>query len=266
MTREMPSLFVAHGSPMVAIEDSVYGRYLDQLSRDLPVPRSIVVFSAHWTEGVQTIAATPQPHTVHDFYGFPEALYQIRYPAPGDPVLAVHIRELLAHSGIEARLDPTRGFDHGVWTILSRIFPDASIPVVSMSVDPALRPEHQFQIGRALAPLRQEGVLIIGSGATVHNLRMLQWERADDQPVAWAEAFERWLESRISEGDMNALFAYREEAPYAEWAAPSWGVEHLIPLFYAMGAGPQRPQGRLLHRDWQYGSLANSVYAFGEHG
>jgi len=264
MTREMPSLFIAHGSPMVAIEDSVYGRYLDQLSRDLPVPRSIVVFSAHWTEGCQTISASPQPDTIHDFYGFPAALYQIRYPAPGDPALAVRIQELLVSAGIEARLDPARGFDHGVWTILSRVFPDASIPVVSMSVDPALRPEHQFQIGRALAPLRQESVLIIGSGATVHNLRMLHWNREDGQPEGWAEAFERWLESRISEGDIDALFAYREEAPYADWAAPSWGVEHLIPLFYAMGAGEDPPRGKLLHRDWQYGSLANSVYAFGE--
>ena len=262
--REMPSLFVAHGSPMVAIEDSTYGRYLDQLSHDLPAPRAIVVFSAHWTEGVQTIGAAPSPDTIYDFYGFPEALYQVRYPAPGDPALAKNIRDLLKLCGIEARLEPSRGFDHGVWTILSRMFPDASIPVIAMSVDPALRPERQFQIGRALAPLRQEGVLIIGSGATVHNLRMLQWNREDDQPETWAEAFESWLESRISEGDVDALFAYREQAPYADWAAPAWGVEHLVPLFYAMGAGPDEPRGRLWHRDWQFGSLANSVYAFGE--
>ncbi|WP_245629728.1 DODA-type extradiol aromatic ring-opening family dioxygenase [Alicyclobacillus sendaiensis] len=264
MTYGMPSLFIAHGSPLLAIEDSVCGRYLDGLSRHLPVPRSIVVFSAHWTEGCQTISASPQPDTLYDFYGFPEALYQIRYPAPGDPALAARIQELLVSAGIEARLDPSRGFDHGVWTILSRIFPDASIPVVSMSVDPALRPEHQFQIGQALAPLRQKGVLIIGSGATVHNLRMLRWDREDGQAEAWAEAFERWLESRITEGDLDALFAYREEAPYADWAAPRWGAEHLAPLFYAMGASHEQPKGRLLHRDWQYGSLASSIYAFGE--
>ncbi|MCL6517955.1 class III extradiol ring-cleavage dioxygenase [Alicyclobacillus sp.] len=259
----IPSLFVAHGSPMVAVEDSPYGRFLDTLASRLPTPRAIVVFTAHWEHGTQRIGAHPAPSTVHDFGGFPEVLYQIRYPAPGDPALAETIRHRLAEMGVEAELDERRGLDHGVWTILRRMYPEASIPVVAMSVNPRLAPAEQFAIGQALSPLRADGVLIIGSGATVHNLARLDWSRSDDTPTPWALEFERWLESRLSAWDLEALFRHRDLAPGVELAVPPWGSEHFAPLFYAMGASSDHPVAHLWHRDFQFGSLCNSVYVFG---
>ncbi|MCL6600527.1 MAG: dioxygenase [Alicyclobacillus macrosporangiidus] len=259
----LPSLFIAHGSPMVAVEDSVYGRFLDTLGARLPRPRAVVVFTAHWLSGTQVVSASPNYETIHDFGGFPDVLYQIQYPAPGDPALAEAIRSRLAASGVTCHLDARRGLDHGVWTILRRLYPDASIPVVAMSVNPHLAPAEQFAIGQALAPLRADEVLIIGSGATVHNLPALDWRRQDDVPDEWALAFETWLESRLAAWDLEALFEYRRLAPGANRAVPPWGTEHFAPLLYAMGVAADTPAAALWHRDFQFGNLCNSVYAFG---
>ncbi|SFU30408.1 dioxygenase family protein [Alicyclobacillus macrosporangiidus] len=259
----LPSLFIAHGSPMVAVEDSVYGRFLDTLGSRLRRPRAVVVFTAHWLSGAQAVSASPNYETIHDFGGFPDELYQIQYPAPGEPALAGTIRSRLAEAGVPCHLDARRGLDHGVWTILRRLYPDASIPVVAMSVNPRLTPAGQFAIGQALAPLRADDVLIIGSGATVHNLAALDWARQDGVPDEWALAFETWLESRLVAWDLEALFDYRRLAPGAHQAVPAWGTEHFAPLLYAMGAAADTPSAALWHRDFQFGNLCNSVYAFG---
>lgn len=262
----IPSLFVAHGSPMIAIEDTEYARYLENLGRELPRPRAIVVFSAHWLARVQTVSDVDAYLTIHDFGGFPEELFHAEYPAKGDRELSARVRALLAQAGIRVQADGRRGLDHGAWTILSRLYPDADIPVVAMSIDPALRHEEQYRVGRALAPLRGDGILVVGSGVTVHNFRAVDFRRRDAPVAAFASEFEEWLEGRLAAWDLASLFAFEALAPHARMAAPEGGDEHFAPIFYALGAADDSRRSELLHRSFEYGSLSNSVYAFGQTG
>lgn len=221
-------------------------------------PEAILCVSAHWETERPAVSGAVRPETIHDFFGFPDALYRLRYPAPGAPQLAKRAGQLLGDAGIGCDVDSSRGLDHGAWNPLLLSYPDADIPVTQLSIQAHLDPAHHVRLGRALRPLRGENVLILASGGAVHNLRQFQVDR--DTPAAWAVAFEAWLAERIEAGDEAALAGYREAQPQARLAHPR--DEHLLPLFVAMGAGGG--PGRALHRSFAHGSLSMAAFAWGE--
>jgi len=255
----MPSYFIAHGAPSLVIEQHAYTDFLKNFAAGLPKPKAIVLFSAHWEQPVQTVSAVPDTYdTIYDFGGFQDELYQMTYPAKGDRSLSDQIQSLFAKHGIQSALDEQRGLDHGAWAVLKLIYPEADIPVVALSVNRYLTNEQQYAIGKALAELREQDVLIIGSGGTVHNLRRVKWqgEGVDE----WAVAFDNWLQEKLETWDVDALVNYRELAPYAQDAVPT--NEHFIPLLLAMGAGDKTREAKLLHRSYQMGNLSLSCWQF----
>lgn len=258
----MPSYFIAHGAPLLAIEKNEYTQFLNELGTNIPRPKAIILFSAHWTSNTQMVSDVSKYDTIYDFYGFPEEMYQIKYPARGNTQLAKEIESLLVEQAIPFEVDTKRGLDHGAWVVLSMLYPEADIPVISMSVAPDISPQEQYKIGKALAKLRANDVLVIASGGTVHNLRAVRFgeETKVDQ---WAEEFEGWLEEHLQNWDVEALFNYQSLAPHAQFAVPPYGVEHFIPIFYAMGAADQSREAKLLHRSYRYGNLSHSVWQFG---
>jgi 4,5-DOPA dioxygenase extradiol len=256
----LPSLFLSHGSPMLAVQDSPAGRFLDTLGRELPWPKAIVVASAHFASETPLVGGAAQPRTVHDFGGFPPALYELRYPAPGSPDLAEAIAKRLAEAGLPARVREDHGLDHGVWVPLRRMYPQPDIPVVPLSVMPHGDAAQHVAIGRALAPLRDEGVLVIGSGGFVHNLGELDWRHADAPIAPWADEFAQWMRAKLEANDVDALIDWHARAPHARRAHPT--VEHLMPLFVALGAGGAMANVRTLHRSYEFGSLALDAFAF----
>ncbi len=268
MSGACAALFISHGAPTLAVDDTPAHRFLLDLGQRLEPPRAILCISAHWETVEPTLGGAVRPETIHDFRGFPAALYRLRYPAPGDPALAREIAELLSGQGFEARIDDSRGLDHGVWVPLSLLFPEARIPVVPLSVQPARGPAHHLALGRALRPLAQRGVLIVASGALTHNLaEVLPRIGAGPAarfapPAAWAQRFCAWVEEVLGRGDLEALAGYRARAPHAARAHPT--EEHLLPLMVAAAAGGG--YGRKLHESYEYGSLAMSIYAFAAAG
>ncbi|AKG33224.1 DODA-type extradiol aromatic ring-opening family dioxygenase [Paenibacillus durus] len=255
----IPAFFIAHGSPLLAIEDNDYTVFLEQLGRELPRPRGIAVFSAHWDSPEQLVTLDERHEALHDFYGFPEEMYRLTYPAPGDAGLSRRIGELFAAGNLSYKPVRGRGIDHGVWVILRRLFPDADIPVVALSVDSLRSPAEQYAIGRMLSPLRDEGILFIGSGGLVHNLRMLE---DGGDPAEWAVDFDSWIAEKLEAGDLEALFAYDKQAPHARDAVPSYGKEHFIPLFYAMGAAAKGMKAERMFQAYQYGTLSLNCWKF----
>jgi 4,5-DOPA dioxygenase extradiol len=256
----LPALFLSHGSPMLAVQDSPAGRFLDGLGASMPTPRAIVVASAHFTAAPTHVGTAAHPRTVHDFGGFPPQLYDLRYPAPGDPALAEAILHRLEAAGATATAAPEHGLDHGVWVPLRRMYPNADIPVVPVSVDPRGDAAAHVALGRALAGLREENVLVIGSGGFVHNLGDLDWKTPDAALAPWAAAFADWMRERLQAHDLPALLDWQSRAPHANRAHPT--VEHLMPLFVALGAGGATPAVRTLHRSHELGTLALDAFAF----
>jgi 4,5-DOPA dioxygenase extradiol len=254
----MPAYFFAHGAPSLVLEQHEYTFFLKSFAAQTPKPKAIVIFSAHWEQTTQRISAVDTHGTIYDFSGFQDELYQVTYPAKGERSLSDQIQSLFTNKGIPSVLDEARGLDHGSWAVLKLVYPGADIPVVALSANRNLTNEQQYQIGSALAELREQDVLIIGSGGTVHNLRKVKWhsEAADD----WAEAFDNWLQSKLETWDTDALFQYREIAPYAQESVPT--NEHFIPLLLAMGAGDKTRQAKLLHRSYQHGNLSLSCWQF----
>jgi 4,5-DOPA dioxygenase extradiol len=259
-SNRLPALFLSHGSPMLAIEDSPAGRFLDGLGGQLPRPKAVVVASAHFMADRPMLGGHPTPHTVHDFGGFPEPLYQLRYPAPGAPALAEELAARLADAGLPAKVRPGHGLDHGVWVPLRRMYPDAGIPVVPLSVQPHGNAAAHLAVGRALAPLRDEGVLVVGSGGFVHNLGDLDWKHKEAPLAPWAREFGDWMRAALASRDWPALLDWQRQAPHARHAHPT--VEHLMPLFVALGAAGDSPAVRTLHRSHEFGSLALDAFAF----
>jgi 4,5-DOPA dioxygenase extradiol len=247
---------------MLAVEENEYTQFLEGLGRTLK-PKAILLFSAHWESDAQQIGAVDKYSTIYDFGGFPEELYRIQYPAPGDHGLAAEVGRLLTNHGFPCQLDQRRGLDHGAWVPLRRLFPDADVPVVAMSVNPDLAPQEQYAIGQALSGLRREDVLIIASGVTVHNFGTLRWRSPDAAPDAWAVAFDDWVLGKASAWDLQSLFAYESLAPNATRAVPPQGNEHFIPLFYALGAADDQRIAKELHRSYQFGNLSHVVWQFG---
>jgi len=260
----LPSLFIAHGAPLLAIEDNDYTQFLNSLAKTFPKPKAIVLFSAHWESANQQVSDVQEYETIYDFGGFPAALYQIKYAARGDTRITQQIMNLLGEQKIPYEVDTRRGLDHGAWVVLRMMYPEADIPVISMSVNPNLSPEEQYRIGKSLATLREQDVLIIASGGTVHNLRLLRMNGEEEKVDQWALDFDEWLEKQVKKWDLETLFQYPDIAPSAHLAVPPYGIEHFIPFFYAMGAADQEKSATLLHRSYRYGNLSHSIWQFGE--
>ncbi|MED1204162.1 DODA-type extradiol aromatic ring-opening family dioxygenase [Heyndrickxia acidicola] len=258
----MPSFFIAHGAPLLAIENNNYTKFLNQLGQDLPRPKAVVLFSAHWVSETQMVSRVDQYSTIYDFGGFDPSLYTIQYPAGGNHDIAQEIEELLTKNGISFQNETTRGLDHGAWVILRMLYPNADIPVIAMSVNPMLAPEEQYKIGKALSVLRTKDILIIGSGGTVHNLRALK-PTDNGEADSWAVEFDDWLSQSLQNWDLPSLFKYASLAPNAQLAVPPYGNEHFVPIFYAMGAADNDRKATLLHRSFRYGNLSHSVWQFG---
>jgi 4,5-DOPA dioxygenase extradiol len=257
----LPTLFLSHGAPDLPLQAGAAGQFLRSLAQKFPQPQAILVISPHWPTEHPQVSAAPQPRTIHDFSGFPAELYQLCYPAPGAPELADRVVALLAQAGISATTHPTRGFDHGTWTPLILAYPNADIPVTQLSLQPDRDPEYHWQLGQALAPLRQSGVLIIGSGSATHNLSAFNPQQ-DAPPLPWVQEFDDWLAATIERANWEDLRHYRQLAPYAQENHPT--PEHLLPLFIALGAAGTNIQGRSLHRSYTYGAFSMAAYAFSE--
>lgn len=256
----MPTVFVSHGAPTFAIEPGLAGGQLRALGRALGSPKAIVVVSPHWmTRGVE-ITATPNPDTVHDFGGFPRALYAIQYPAPGSPELAARTQQVLKSRGVTASLDAQRGLDHGAWVPLLHMDPDADVPAVQVSIpfdtDEAEAPE----LGRALAPLAAEGVLIVGSGSLTHNL--YEFRMGDAKEASYAREFSEWIRDAVTRGDTHRLEQALKQAPHAERAHPT--TEHFLPLLVAAGAASDATPSTVLDGGIRHGVLAMESYVFGK--
>lgn len=266
--RTLPALFLSHGSPMLALEPGPTGPFLQSLGAAIESafgrPKAILAVSAHSLAREPVLLAGAQHHAVHDFGGFPDALYQLRYDAAGAPALATQVHERLAEAGWPVHRVDKGGLDHGIWTMLRFMRPEADIPVLPLAWVPSMPPQQQFALGEALAALRQQGVLVMGSGSITHNLRRLfgaQRPALDAPEAADSAAFRRWMHERSTARDWDALFAYRTQAPHAQAMHPT--DEHLLPWYVAAGAGGRGTAPRRLHEAVTYGSLGMDVYAFG---
>jgi 4,5-DOPA dioxygenase extradiol len=255
----LPSLFVSHGAPTLILENGPTCDFLRGLGRAVPRPKAVLAVSAHWETSRPTASAALRPETIHDFYGFPDQLYRMAYPAPGAPDIARRAAELLSAHGIVNTIDPERGLDHGAWVPLMLLYPGAEIPVLQLSIQPQRGPAHHVAVGRALAPLRDEGVLVLASGGAIHNLRALSWNRSG-APGSWAQEFDDWLVRKIESGAVSDLVAYRERATGAVQAHPR--DEHLLPLFVALGAAGENATGKRIHHGFEHGSLSMAAFSF----
>lgn len=245
----LPVLFIGHGSPMNALAGNAYTRALRRLGETLPRPRAVLCVSAHWmTEGTW-MTHQERPRTIHDFYGFPQPLLEVRYPAPGAPALA---EEIAAKVGKVSLDDELWGYDHGNWSVLRHLYPDADVPVLQLSLDMPKPAAHHFALGQKLAALRDAGVLIVGSGNLVHNLRTIRWE-PDAEPYDWAAAFDAWLKEKITAGDTRALVEDAHATEAGRQSIPTW--DHWYPFLYALGAANGDAPG-FVHEGLENGSIS----------
>ena len=254
-----PALFVSHGAPTFALEPGLLGPKLTQLGEQLSSLAAVAVVSAHWqTPGVQ-VMRTPKPETIHDFGGFPPALYRLQYPAPGAPALAADTAALLTAAGFDVSFDDGRGLDHGVWVPMLYLLPGARIPVFQVSLPFAFDAENALKLGRALRALRQQGVLVMGSGSLTHNLREIG--QTDPNNTRYAFEFTAWIRRHVQARDLSALVAYRRRAPHAERAHPT--EEHFLPLLVAVGASDDEDAIDVIEGGMTYGVLSMESYVFG---
>lgn len=255
--KPLPTLFVSHGAPTLALDAVPAHDFLVRLGRELERPRAIVCASAHWTTDEPSIESGKRPRTIHDFSGFDPKLYSLRYPARGEPDVARRVQGLLAANGIESSL-VERGIDHGAWVPLVLMVPEADIPVIQLSLQPELGARHHLELGRALLGLREEGVLVLGSGSATHNLGELQ--PGVVEPPDWVAAFDDWLVARAEAGAEDALVDYLCRAPNAGRNHPT--AEHFLPLLVALGAAGEGARARTLHRSTTFGVLSMTAFVF----
>lgn len=263
--KHMDTFFISHGSPTLSIDDDLPARHFLKSWEDAifqQKPKSILVISAHWETSVPTVNVINGAHdTIHDFYGFPQVMYQLKYPAPGAPELARRTKELLTASGFKGvKEDTTRGLDHGAWVPLMLMYPNANIPVCQLSVQTHMDGTYHYNMGKALAPLREEGVLIIGSGSATHNLRELDRSGRNGSVFSWAEDFDTWLKESLLNGRYEDVNHYDVKAPFPKRAHPR--PEHLYPLNVALGAAGENSKAELIHHSWSLGSLSYASYRF----
>lgn len=260
MTR-LPTFFISHGSPMLAIQESPAHRFLLDLGDTFPKPKAIVIASAHWESiGTPTISIAKNPETIHDFGGFPRALFEIQYPAPGAPEIAIQTKALLEEEGFTVKTSTRRGLDHGAWVPLRLMYPQADIPVTQVSILHGATPAEHVRVGHALSSLRDEGVLVIGSGSLTHNLYEFRGHDIDASVPSWVSDFDLWMHERLEQSDTESLLNYRERAPFAIRNHPT--EEHIAPLFVAMGAAGESMKAERIHSGYEYGVLAMDIYKF----
>jgi len=240
-TPTMPALFVGHGNPMITLDDNRYTRGWKQLGETLPRPRAILTISAHWYVPTRRVSTTPYPSTIHDFFGFPNQLFQVEYPAPGSPELAERVLELLAEEGFEP--DAQRGLDHGAWSVLRHLYPNAEVPVIQLSLDLRKSPAEHYRLGQKLAPLRDEQVLVLASGNLVHNLMAYNWQHPEIAPPETAVAFETWNREQLNSDTPERLVDYLASSKMAAWSAPT--PDHYLPLLYL--AALKRPSDHVTY-------------------
>jgi 4,5-DOPA dioxygenase extradiol len=255
----LPSLFVSHGAPLFAIEAGTSGPALAAWGASLPADlRGVVVMSPHWMARTPAVMTNPQPKTWHDFGGFPDELYKLQYPAPGSPAMGQQVIDLLKAAGIDAPGDANRLMDHGVWVPLMHLLPKANVPVVQVALPMGYGTREVYAMGAALRLLREQGVLVMGSGSMTHNLGEFFGGGAPVSP--YVTEFSRWIEDRLTEGDLDALLDYRVRAPQAVRAHPT--EDHFLPLFFALGAAGRNAQPTYLTREVMYSMLAMDSMAF----
>ncbi len=253
---KMPVLFVGHGSPMNAIEDNEFTRMWEVIGREIPKPKAILAVSAHWyTDGSRT-SDDENPKLVYDMYGFPKALYEVEYPVKGSPELAESIRELVNHP---VEIDNKWGIDHGTWSVLCKMYPEADIPVLQLSIDYNLPPEAHYKIGEKLKSLRAEGVLIFASGNIVHNLSLVNWNMEAEYP--WAHEFDDYIKTKIEQGDFLAAVDYKSAGSCSEKAF--YTPDHYYPLLYALGAAETGESVQVFNDKCVMGALSMTSYRIG---
>lgn len=252
----LPGLFISHGSPMLAINPEQVGPALNRLSINLPRPHAIIVMSAHWESDALEVSTATRPMTWHDFRGFPEEIYDIRYPAPGYPELAEQILKLFADAHLNAHANNTRPRDHGVWMPLLHLYPEADIPVVHISLPMNMSAHDLYKIGQTLSVLREQQILIIGSGSITHNLRELAWDGRAANVPEWASTFRNYIVHQLSHNQFDQVLDW-ENIPFVARNHPT--LEHLAPLFFAMGTGNRFS---IVHSSFSMGSLGMDIYRF----
>jgi 4,5-DOPA dioxygenase extradiol len=252
----LPGLFISHGSPMLALNPEQVGPALHRLSLNLPRPQAIVIMSAHWESQALEVNTGVRPETWHDFRGFPPELYEIRYPAPGQPELAEEILKHLSEAGLEAHANNSRPRDHGVWMPLLHMFPEADIPVVEISLPMHMSAQQIYQIGQILSVLREQQILLIGSGSITHNLAELSWHGDRQDVPVWASTFRNYVVQKLSHQDYDAILDW-QTLPYVQRNHPT--LEHFAPLFFAMGTGNRF---NIVHSSFTMGALGMDIYRF----
>jgi len=258
--KPQPTLFLSHGSPMLPLEPGTAGPMLEALARELAPPEAVIAFSPHWMARVPAVGSSPRPGTIHDFGGFDPRLFTLQYPAPGSPELAGRIAALLGAGGWSAPLDPQRGLDHGVWVPLLVLLPAATVPVVPVAMPWPLDAAGAYRLGSALRPLAFGNILLLGTGSLTHNLREFRGGGTDEPAEPYVVEFVDWMRAAIDRGDIEALLDYRRRAPHAVRAHPT--DEHLLPLFWALGAAGEG--ARPAHRSGgvHYGMLSMDAWSF----
>lgn len=257
---KMPVIFVGHGNPMNAIEDNAFTRSLGSLGQDLPVPKAILVVSAHWLSAGTWVTRMDQPKTIHDFRGFPQELFDVRYPAPGSPELAAHIQTLSTKRKIQG--DDSWGLDHGTWAVLNKMYPKADIPVLQLSIDMSESGEFHLELGKVLSSLREQGVLILGSGNIVHNLRHAAWDKPL-QGYDWAHEFDSWVKNRLAVGDYKSLANDFMKTQAGVLSVPT--PDHYLPLLYVLGAADaNRDELHYAYEGYDMGSISMRTFVLGK--
>jgi 4,5-DOPA dioxygenase extradiol len=256
----LPSIFLSHGAPTLPLTDTPARAFLSRLGRSLGRPKAILVISAHWESDGPEVSAVARNETIHDFHGFPRELYEISYPAPGAPSLAAGIADLLRAADLGCRIDNCRGLDHGAWVPLMLMYPAADIPVLQLSIQPHLGPAHHLRLGRAIAKLRDAGLLVIGSGSLTHDLSEFRGQDPNAPTSGWVDGFADWIGDALAASRIDDLLSYRRLAPFAAKNHPS--EEHLLPLFVALGAAGEDWHAERLHASTTYGILRMDVVAF----
>ena len=261
MTQTQTALFVPHGAPTFALRPGAAGAALVRQAQLLPAPRAIVIVSAHWDTAVPTVGFADRLETIHDFWGFPDELYSIRYPATGCREAAEEVVAAIKSAGLPVAKDAERGLDHGAWVPLRLMFPEADVPVIPLSIQSRGGPQQAYALGQALAPLAARGFLVIASGNVTHNLRDYQTvARSGGQTPAYVREFSDWMAARLAAHDIPALLDYRRQAPGAVQAHPS--DEHLLPLYVALGAGGENAQAQRFHAGIDDYVIAMDAYSF----
>ncbi|PKO48123.1 MAG: dioxygenase [Betaproteobacteria bacterium HGW-Betaproteobacteria-4] len=261
MTPIQPALFVPHGSPTFALRPGAAGAALSAMAASLALPRAIVIVSAHWDTTEPTVGFAERPETIHDFWGFPDELYEIRYPATGCPEASREVVAAIADAGLPVASDAGRGLDHGAWVPLRLMFPDAEVPVIPLSIQSRGGPAQAYKLGQALAPLREKGFLVIASGNVTHNLNDFRMAtRNSGQTPDYVRQFSNWLADMLHAHDIDALLDYRRQAPGGAQAHPS--DEHLLPLYVALGAGGENAEATRFHAGIDNYVIAMDAYSF----